>query len=115
VGARLPFSSRFSASASADYEFPLASLTGVAGATVSYVGDRVGTFIADDSVRQVFPAYTKADVHAGVKSEQWTFDLYLNNVTDEGGVLGGGNGTITPTAFQVIQPRTAGFSIARTF
>lgn len=115
VGARLPFSSRFSASASADYEFPLASLTGVAGATVSYVGDRVGTFIADDSARQVFPAYTKADVHAGVKTEQWTFDLYLNNVTDERGVLGGGNGTITPTAFQVIQPRTAGFSIARTF
>jgi outer membrane receptor protein involved in Fe transport len=115
VGARLPFSSRFSASASIDYEFPLAQWTGVAGATVSHVGDRIGAFISDDSRRQVFPSYTRTDVHAGVKTGPWTLDLYLNNVTDERGVLGGGNGTILPTAFQLIQPRTAGLSIARTF
>jgi len=115
VGARLPFSSRFSASASANYEFPLGALTGVAGATISHVGDRVGTFISDDSGRQVFSAYSKTDVHAGMKTQQWTFDLYINNVTDERGVLGGGNGTITPTAYQLIQPRTVGFSVARTF
>lgn len=115
AGARLPFSSRFSASASTEYEFPLAQLTGVVGATVSHVGERIGTFIADDSAREVFPAYTKADVHAGVKIDRWTFDLYLNNVTDERGVLGGGNGTIMPTAFLLIQPRTVGLSIARTF
>jgi iron complex outermembrane receptor protein len=114
-GARLPFSSRFAASASADYEFPLGTLTGMAGTTVSYVGDRLGTFIADESVRQRFPAYTKADVHAGLKTQQWTFDLYVNNVTDERGVLGGGHGTIIPTAFQLIQPRTVGVSIARSF
>ena len=87
----------------------------MAGATISHVGDRVGTFIADDSGRQVFSAYDKADVHAGMKTQQWTFDLYINNVTDERGVLGGGNGTITPTAYQLIQPRTVGFSMARTF
>jgi outer membrane receptor protein involved in Fe transport len=114
-GARLPFSSRFSASASANYEFPLGALTAVAGATISHVGDRVGTFISDDSGRQIFPAYTKADVHAGMKTEQWTFDLYVNNATDKRGVLGGGNGTITPTAFQLIQPRTLGISLARAF
>jgi outer membrane receptor protein involved in Fe transport len=115
AGARLPFSSRFSAGASADYEFPLAGLTGVAGATISYVGNRLGTFISDESERQIFPAYTKVDVHAGMKTEQWTVDLYINNVTDKRGVLGGGNGTITPTAFQLVQPRTVGLSIARTF
>lgn len=98
-----------------DYSFPLRPFAGVLGTTVSYVGNRVGVFIADDTERQKFPAYTRLDTRAGVKSEQWAFDLYVNNVTDERGVLGGGTGTITPTAFQLIQPRTVGFAIARTF
>lgn len=114
-GARLPFSSRFSAGASVDYEFPVAGVTGMAGATISYVGDRLGTFISDRSERQIFPHYTKVDVHAGIKKEQWSFDLYVNNLTDSRGVLGGGNGTIMPTAFQLLQPRTVGLSIARNF
>ncbi len=115
AGARLPFSSQLSANAAVNYEFPVGVLDGVVGSTVSQVGKRVGVFVADDSPRQVFPAYTRMDVHAGVRTDEWTFDLYLNNVTDKRGLLGGGNGTITPTAFQVMQPRTVGVSVARTF
>ncbi len=114
-GARLPFGSRLSGSASVEYKFSLGGATATAGATISYVGDRLGTFVSDESPRQEFQSYTVVDVRGGVSNSEWTVDLYLNNLGNTRGVLGGGNGTIIPTAFQVVQPRTIGLSIARNF
>ena len=115
AGSRLPFGSRLSANGSVDYEFPLASVTAAIGGAVSYVGERVGAFKADDTPRERFPAYTQTDLHAGVRWDAWTVDLYINNVTDKRGVIGGGDGNLRPTAFVLIPPRTAGLSVARTF
>ena len=115
AGDRLPFASRFSGSLSADQGFPLsANIVGHVGGTFSYVGDRIGTF-APTSDRQRYPSYTKFDVRAGAEFDTWKLDLYVNNVTDQRGLLGGGIGTFPPNAFTYIRPRTIGMSLNKDF
>jgi iron complex outermembrane receptor protein len=114
-GDRLPYSSRFSGNASIEDDFPLASrLTGFAGGSLSYVGDREGEFTAS-AQRQDLPAYAKLDLRTGIKYDSWTTDLFLNNVTDKRGVLSGGLGSFPPFGFVYIQPRTVGLSVAKSF
>ncbi len=114
-GDRLPFSARFSANLSPDYEFPITDrVSGFIGATYAYVGDRVGTFIGTPA-RQALPAYSKVDLRAGVAYDSWTINAYATNVGDERGLVGGGIGTFPATSFIYIQPRTIGVSVARSF
>jgi outer membrane receptor protein involved in Fe transport len=118
VGDSLPYSSRWSANSSINEEYPLyRSLTGFVGGDVSYVGQRAGVFgsTSASSGRQIFPAYVKTDVRAGVKYDTWTLNFYVNNVADRRGVIGGGLGTFIPYAFELIQPRTAGLTVSKTF
>ena len=118
-GDRLPDTSRFSGSVSADDEFPLTNnIAGFVGATASYVGDRVGVFTSPPPAvppRQYYPSYTKVDLRAGVKYEAWRVNLFANNLTDKRAILSGGLGTDFPNAFQYIQPRTVGVSLVKTF
>jgi outer membrane receptor protein involved in Fe transport len=116
-GDRLPFGSRFSGSLSFNQEFPLvARLRGTVGATVSYVGDRVGNFTSPGQVRQTYPAYARTDVNAGVKYADWVTTIYVNNLTDRRGLLYGGVGTLpNPAAFELIEPRTIGINVRREF
>ena len=115
-GDRLPFGSRFSGSLSIKQEFPLvADVSGSVGATVTYVGERVGNFTASQ-VRQNYPAYARTDLNAGIKYTDWTAIVYANNVTDRRGVLYGGVGTLpNSAAFEIIAPRTIGFNVMRKF
>lgn len=115
-GDRLPFGSRFSSSLSIKQEFPLVGdVSGSVGATVTYVGDRVGNFTASQ-VRQNYPAYARTDLNAGIKYTDWSAIVYVNNVTDRRGVLYGGLGTLPNTAaFEVIAPRTIGFNVMKKF
>lgn len=113
-GDRLPYSSRFAANTSLDYEFPLGPFTANVGGTVSYVGSRIGAFTSSPE-RQVLPSYTKTDVQAGMRWNQWTLNLYVNNLADRRGIMGGGIGTPIPSTFGLIPPRTVGLSLAQTF
>jgi outer membrane receptor protein involved in Fe transport len=116
-GNRLPDNSKYSASFSAEQDFPLNALdnsTGYVGAQVSYVGSRLGEF-TPTPVRQYFPAYTRTDLKAGVHVNDWTVNFYANNVTNERGELNGGIGYLYPFAFVYIQPRTIGMTITRAF
>jgi outer membrane receptor protein involved in Fe transport len=88
-------------------------LNGFLGGAVSYVDHRVGIFTAAASPRVYLPGYAKADLHASVKYDSWTATLYVNNVADRRGVLNGGY--FPPFAFQLIQPRTVGLSLVKTF
>ena len=118
-GDRLPFSSRFSGNLSINEEVALgAGFTGFAGATVSYVGDRLGYFasiFSGSPQRQVYPSYTKADLRAGVERSMWTATVYVTNLADKRGVLTGGIGASPPFAFDYIQPRTFGLNVAKQF
>jgi len=115
TGDRLPFSSRFSGNLSADQEFPfIAGATAFVGASVSYTGARVGTFLATAD-RYVYPAFAKIDLRMGVKYDSWRASLYANNVANRFALLGGGPGNFPPYGFTILQPRLIGVSISRQF
>ena len=113
-GDRLPFSSRFSANASVDYVTTVARATASLGATLSYIGERLGAFMPTPQ-RQIYPAYAKADFRASLGLGSWTWNLYVNNGFDRRGIVGGGLGSYFPDALDVIQPRTIGSSFALNF
>lgn len=115
-GDRLPFGSRFSGNLSIKQEFPLVGqVSGTVGATLTYVGERLGNFTASQ-VRQNYPAYARTDLNAGIQYTDWTATVYVNNVTDRRGVLYGGLGTLpNAAAFEVIAPRTIGFNVMKKF
>jgi len=119
AGDRLPFSGRFSGNVSVQEDFSLRSdVTGFVGGLVSYMSDREGPFAATASgtpQRQIFPAYARTDLHAGIKSNSWTVNFYVNNVTDRRAALQGGLDYFPTFAFVYLQPRTAGMSLVRTF
>ena len=52
---------------------------------------------------------------AGAKYQSWTVNFFVNNVADKRGLLSGGINSSPPFAFNYIQPRTAGFSVSKTF
>jgi outer membrane receptor protein involved in Fe transport len=113
-GDRLPNSSRFSANVSLEQSFPVVNgATAVVGGTVGYAGERKGIFTAPE--RASYPDYTKVDLRAGMRFQAWSANLYVNNLTDRRGVVGGGAGGFPPFGFYFIQPRTLGMSVARTF
>jgi iron complex outermembrane receptor protein len=113
-GNPLPFSSRFSANASVDYQMNVARATASLGGALSYVGERLGAFVPTPD-RQGYPAYAKADFRASLVLDKWTWSLYVNNAFDRRGIVGGGLGSYFPNAFDVIQPRTIGSSFALNF
>jgi len=114
-GDRLPFSSRLSGSASVDYTVPVGGrATASAGATLSYVGNRIGAF-QPTVERAYYPAYAKTDFHASLDVSNWTWTLYLNNAFDRRGIVGGGLGSLYPNALYVIEPRTIGGSFTVNF
>lgn len=114
-GDRLPFSSRFAGSLSLDQEIPLANdLVGFVGASVNYVGDRVGLF-QSTARRQLYPSYTQIDFRAGLELDTWRANVFVTNVDDERGLIGGGIGQTVPTLFTYIQPRTYGLSLSKSF
>ncbi len=123
AGDRLPDSARFTGSLSAEENFMLTDkATGFAGASLSYVGDRYGTFAgAADWVRVHMPGYAEVDAKAGIRDNSWTISLYLDNVADRRGIVGaGGISTVSQThsdPFYVtyIRPRTIGLSVSKAF
>lgn len=114
-GDRLPNTAKFSANLSLDDQFPISgAVTGFAGGSVSYVGNREGVFTSS-SQRQYFPAYTRTDLRAGTKINSWTTTLYVNNLADKRGLISGGLGVYPPYGFYVIQPRTIGLTLSKKF
>jgi iron complex outermembrane receptor protein len=115
LGQELPFSPKWSGNLSLDQEFPVASFTGFAGASVTYIGSREDAFTGGGQDRLVFPAYTKADLHAGIKQGDWTTRLYANNVANRRGIINGGPSTLIPDSYYYITPRVIGVQISRKF
>ncbi len=114
-GDRLPYSSPFSANVSLDQEFPLGAATGFVGGSASFVDDRKGGFRTLGRV--IFPAYTQVDFRSGIQYGSWELSLFVNNLTDERGVLRGGLDSTAgaATLFTYIQPRTVGASLTKMF
>ncbi len=114
-GDRLPYSSRHSSNLSVQQAFPLPG--GAAwffGGSVAYVGERISNFRAPGPIaRQVFPAYTRTDLRAGLNRRSWTASLFLNNVGDVRGIVNISHYILYRTTY--IQPRSVGVSISKEF
>jgi outer membrane receptor protein involved in Fe transport len=114
-GDRLPNTSEWSGSVSLEQELALSErVSASVGGSFTYVGDRIGPFTGTPQ-RQNFGSYTRTDLHAGLKYDDWSASLFVNNVSDARGMLNGGVGYVFPSEFIYIQPRTVGLSIARRF
>jgi iron complex outermembrane recepter protein len=119
-GDSLPDSSRFSGHVSVDQEFPLSgAVTGFVGATESYLGEREGAYGNINGIygtqRFISPAYAKMDLRAGAKYDSWTGNFYINNATNRFGLISGDDQNSFANIRYIIQPRTIGLSIAKTF
>ena len=115
AGDRLPGTSEWSGNLSLEQRFSLWSgATGFVGGMTSFVGDRVGNF-QGSALRQDYPAYTRTDLHAGVESGAWVTSVYVNNLTNRLGIIGGGIDAVPLNSFTYIQPRTIGLNVTRTF
>jgi len=113
-GTRLPYSPRFSGGLSLEDEFHLGhDLRGLVGITLAYVGDRKGILTPNaDSVRADTPAYARTDAHLGVKYHEWLATVFGNNLADRRGLL---NADYPASGVSIIQPRTIGLSVSRSF
>jgi iron complex outermembrane receptor protein len=119
-GDRLPYSSKFSSSLSVDEELVVnGPLRAFMGASVSYVGERLGGLLGADIPRANLPAYAQTDMHAGLKYETWTVSAFVNNLTNKRGVLDGGLDFQyifpDPNTYSHIQPRTVGLNVSKIF
>jgi iron complex outermembrane recepter protein len=119
AGSRLPYGSQVSGHLSIDDEYPIVGdLRGVLGATLSYVGNRLGEFTPgppNPPARTSYPAYTQADLRVGCRVRSWNVDATATNVFNKRGILGGGLASYPPYAFTLIQPRTIGLSVSTRF
>jgi len=61
------------------------------------------------------PGYAKLDLRGGLRYDRTTLSFYVNNATDQRGLLSGGLGTSPPFAFIYLQPRTVGFTVSQAF
>lgn len=112
-GDRLPYAARLSGSFSAEQIFPISNdLRTFVGGTVTYLGDRESLFTTTPE-RTRLPPYAKVDLKAGLYYGPWTVNVFVNNITDKRGIISGGLGSVNPTSFFTITPRTVGFTLAR--
>ncbi len=120
-GYALPFSSRFSGNFSVQQDIPVTDrVTAFGGVDVSYTGERFGNFqsptgTGEPPPRQSYPGFAKTDLRAGVHYDNWNANLFASNIMDRRGQLNGGWGYVPPYSFAIIQPRTIGLSVSRTF
>jgi iron complex outermembrane recepter protein len=119
-GDRLPYSARVTGGLTIDQDIiHFGTATGFVGGSVNYVGAREGEFqYGATAPRLRFPAYTTASLRAGVRSEPWDVNLYVNNVGDKRGIIGEFFGASVGSlgySATIIQPRTVGLSASRKF
>ena len=116
AGQPVPYSARFSGNFSVEKDVLITdNIHAFFAGKEIYMGDRQGEFGGLNAPRQDLPAYSQTDLNAGVKADPWTFNLYINNVTDRRGLLYGGLNAAIGYEFSIINPRTIGLSVVRTF
>lgn len=121
-GERLPVTPKFKANLTARYEFSLGSFDAHLQGAVAYVGNRWPELrTLQREILGEEPAYTIADLSAGIQRGSYTVQLFLNNAFDkraqldrwaqcDATICGVGGTYITPTA-----PRTIGLRFGQKF
>ena len=76
---------------------------------ISY-SDKVATDIVVPN-RTMLDSWTLVGVTAGVSNDQWSAELYIDNLTDEHAELSG-NATFNKDRITMVRPRTMGFRVS---
>jgi len=128
-GDPLPYNSRYSGTLALDQDLVhVGGLVTILGASASYVDRRYSEFPGgpppygpppENIARFQLPGYTTVNAHLSARSASWFFNLFCNNLTNTRGQLGGNNasnaGNTSGAYLQLIQPRTVGLSITKSF
>lgn len=122
-GDRLPFAPKWSASASADYEWNIAGdVMAFVGASVRWLSEQTTDF--DPAYRAAFgrrlviDSYEALDLRAGLEFDRFTVTLYAKNVTDSDGLVDAGDFQTRPGNLVMasrLQPRTIGATLGFSF
>ncbi len=129
-GSRLPVTAKFKGNAIARYEFPIGGMDGHVQFAANHIGKRrsdLRTF--ENDLVGNFKAYTTADVSVGIKSEDWSAELFATNLFNSRGVINSAvqcGETICGDAFDdtanggvfydnVIRPRLIGIKVSKDF
>ncbi|QNQ09784.1 TonB-dependent receptor [Sphingomonas alpina] len=122
-GDRLPFSPKWNANLSADYEWRLSgSARAFVGGNIRLIGDQAADF--DTGYRAAFgrrlqlDGYQTVDLRAGVDFGSFTVTAYAKNLTNERGfnnLAGFGTRPGTAVAASPIRPRTVGATLGFSF
>ena len=124
AGDRLPFSAKWTANIASDYVRPITgSVSAFAGFTVTYTGARVIDFSPVATLpRLPLPAFTTVDLRFGANVGRIRSTLFIRNVGDTRGYLGGfdwtsgiTNSPAGPFDAALITPRTIGLSLSSDF
>jgi outer membrane receptor protein involved in Fe transport len=119
-GNPLPWSPKWSASLSGDYDFlPIGDWAPYVGATWHLIGTRysdyIGSLFAPPGVgsQYAIPSYNTLDLRAGVNWGKWSVEIYAKNLNDAKGITafsssGGSVASDAAANVAVIQPRLIG-------
>jgi outer membrane receptor protein involved in Fe transport len=121
-GDHLPLVPKWNVGLSANYSHEIAEgWVGNVGANYRYQGDRPNIFVANSPTSGYYvelPAYYTLDLQAGVMRDGLRLQVFAKNVTDRRGInsLSSNTGGLDPDwVAGVIQPRTVGVSVSKTF
>ncbi len=104
------------ASASAEYEWPLiGQIDGLVRADISYTGKETTQFRPTNSLYRVVGNYGVVNLRAGVQANDWTASLFANNVANRVGIITINAATGNPDYSVSVAPRTIGIDVTKKF
>jgi outer membrane receptor protein involved in Fe transport len=114
AGDRLPNSPKTAAALGARYSFDAAGMPAFAALNLTHVGARTTGFPKASNYYRL-PAYTQADVSAGVRIGRFDVNGYVRNLSDARGQLGAAVAPGLPAYVQLVEPRTVGVTLSANF
>ena len=112
-GDELAFAPELQWNLQARYEWELSSgLTAHVMPNISYSDEAVTDIVVSN--RTKIDDWTLVGLTAGVTSDNWSAELYMENLTDERAEISG-NATFNRDRITVVRPRTAGVRLSYDF
>lgn len=115
-GDNIPYTPETTLSFSALYDWDLASGLGAfIGGDVAYVDDRTTELRPDSSTYVNLDSYTLMNVRGGVKGEDWSLTLGVNNLFNDDTITDVVRIAVNPVGFIINKPRTVTLTVSKTF
>lgn len=115
-GTEMPFVPEFQFTGIARYSLDLGNFPGYLQAAASYTGASWNFLEVEDRVRQ--DGYTLLNLSAGIEKDNWSLDLFINNVTDERAQISineASYGGAIDTTTTINRPRSIGIRFGQRF